>query len=53
MPGHIQSIERAAAVLRLLSGRTHRLGVGELSGELELPKGTVHGILRTLQRVGK
>jgi DNA-binding IclR family transcriptional regulator len=52
MPGHIQSIERAAAILRLLSGRTHRMGVAELSGELELPKGTVHGILRTLQRVG-
>ncbi len=52
MPGHIQSIERAAAILRLLSGRAHRLGVAELSGELDLPKGTVHGILRTLQRVG-
>jgi DNA-binding IclR family transcriptional regulator len=52
MPGHIQSIERAAAILRLLSGRTRRLGVGELAGELELPKGTVHGLLRTLQRVG-
>jgi DNA-binding IclR family transcriptional regulator len=52
MPGHIQSIERAAAILRLLSGRSRRLGVGELSGELQLPKGTVHGILRTLQLVG-
>jgi DNA-binding IclR family transcriptional regulator len=52
MPGPIQSIERAAAILRLLSGRTPRLGVAELAGELELPKGTVHGILRTLQRVG-
>jgi DNA-binding IclR family transcriptional regulator len=52
MPGPIQSIERAAAILRLLSGRTLRLGVAELAGELELPKGTVHGILRTLQRVG-
>jgi DNA-binding IclR family transcriptional regulator len=52
MPGHIQSIERAAAILRLLSGQTHRLGLGELSGELDLPKGTVHGLLRTLQRVG-
>lgn len=52
MPGQIQSIERAAAILRLLSGRSRRLGVGELSGELELPKGTVHGILRTLQNVG-
>ena len=52
MPGSIQSIERAAAILRLLSGRSRRLGVGDLSGELELPKGTVHGLLRTLQKVG-
>ena len=52
MPGSIQSIERAAAILRLLSGRSRRLGVGELAGELGLPKGTVHGILRTLQLVG-
>ena len=52
MPGHIQSIERAAAILRLLSGRTRRLGVVDLAGELELPKGTVHGLLRTLQSGG-
>lgn len=52
VPGRIQSIERAAAILRLLSGRARRLGVGELAGELNLPKGTVHGILRTLQSVG-
>jgi DNA-binding IclR family transcriptional regulator len=52
MPGRIQSIERAAAILRLLSGRTRRLGVVDLSGELGLPKGTVHGLLRTLQHVG-
>jgi DNA-binding IclR family transcriptional regulator len=52
VPGPIQSIERAAAILRLLSGRTRRLGVVELAGELGLPKGTVHGILRTLQSVG-
>jgi DNA-binding IclR family transcriptional regulator len=50
--GPIQSIERAAAILRLLSGRTRRLGVVELAGQLGLPKGTVHGILRTLQGVG-
>jgi DNA-binding IclR family transcriptional regulator len=48
----IQSIERAAAILRLLSGRNRRLGVVELAGELGLPKGTVHGILRTLHHVG-
>jgi DNA-binding IclR family transcriptional regulator len=52
VPGRIQSIERAAAILRLLSGRARRLGVVELAGELGLPKGTVYGILRTLQFVG-
>jgi DNA-binding IclR family transcriptional regulator len=52
MPGRIQSIERAAAILRLLSGRSRRLGVVDLADELGLPKGTVHGILRTLQHVG-
>ena len=52
MPGNIQSIERAAAILRLLSGQSRRLGVVDLSGELGLPKGTVHGLLRTLQHVG-
>jgi DNA-binding IclR family transcriptional regulator len=52
VPGNIQSIERAAAILRLLSGRSRRLGVVDLSGELGLPKGTVHGLLRTLQHVG-
>jgi DNA-binding IclR family transcriptional regulator len=52
VPGSIQSVERAAAILRLLSGRTRRLGVSELAGELELSKGTVHGLLRTLQSVG-
>jgi DNA-binding IclR family transcriptional regulator len=52
VPKNIQSIERAAAILRLLSGRTRRLGVVDLAGELGLPKGTVHGLLRTLQHVG-
>ena len=51
-PRTIQSIERAAAILRLLSGRTRRLGVVDIAGELGLPKGTVHGLLRTLQHVG-
>jgi DNA-binding IclR family transcriptional regulator len=52
VPGRIQSIERAAAILRLLSDATRLHGVGELAGELELSKSTVHGILRTLQHVG-
>ena len=52
MPKPIQSIARASAILRLLSGRTRRLGLAELAGELGLPKGTVYGILRTLLSVG-
>ncbi|MEV0708162.1 IclR family transcriptional regulator [Nocardia aurea] len=52
MPGAIQSIERAAAVLRLLARGTGRLGVGDIAGALDLAKPTVHGILRTLQGVG-
>lgn len=48
----IQSIERAAAVLRLLARGPGRLGLVELSVSLGLPKGTVHGILRTLSGVG-
>jgi DNA-binding IclR family transcriptional regulator len=46
----VQSIERAAAVLRLLSDG--RLALVDLSNSLGLAKGTVHGILRTLQHVG-
>lgn len=52
MPGSVQSIERAAAVLRLLAGGSGRLGLVEVANALGLAKGTVHGILRTLQEVG-
>jgi DNA-binding IclR family transcriptional regulator len=48
----IQSIERAAVVLRLLTGRRRRRGVADLANEMNLPKGTVYGILRTLLAVG-
>jgi len=48
----IQSVERAAAILGLLAGPQRRLGVAELARELALPKGTIHGILRTLQLHG-
>jgi DNA-binding IclR family transcriptional regulator len=51
MSPYIQSVERAAAILRLLSGRSRQLGVTQLAGELGLPKSTVHGLLRTLQLV--
>ena len=52
MPKPIQSIERASSILRLLSGRTRRLSLAEVAGELGLPKGTVYGIMRTLLSVG-
>jgi DNA-binding IclR family transcriptional regulator len=48
----IQSIERAAAVLQLLTDRSRRRALGDLASELRLPRGTVYGILRTLQTVG-
>ncbi|WP_024804018.1 IclR family transcriptional regulator [Nocardia sp. BMG51109] len=51
MPGPIQSIERAAAVLRLLA-RSGRLGVGDVAAALGLAKPTAHGILSTLRGVG-
>jgi DNA-binding IclR family transcriptional regulator len=52
VPGPVQSIERAAAILRLLARGNGRLGLGEIAGALELAKGTAHGLLRTLQGVG-
>lgn len=52
MSGSIQSIERAAAVLRLLAAGQRRLGLAEISASLQLPKGTAHGIIRTLVEVG-
>ena len=48
----IQSIERAAAILRCLSSGPRRLGVSELSTRLGLAKGTIHGILKTLHTEG-
>ena len=52
MPGTVQSIERAAAVLRLLAAAPNELGVADLGNALGLAKTTVHGILRTLHQVG-
>ena len=44
----IQSVERAAAILRLLAAAQHGCTVATTAHALGLPKGTVHGILRTL-----
>ncbi|MFP4149454.1 MAG: IclR family transcriptional regulator [Nitriliruptoraceae bacterium] len=48
----VQSIERAAAVLRLLAEAGRPLGVVEIASSLALAKGTAHGIIRTLHDVG-
>lgn len=49
---HIQSIQRAAAVLRSFSEREPELGVMELSRRLDLHKSTISRILTTLQAEG-
>src|SRR5438132_8345503 len=48
----IQSVDRAARILKALAGGPGRLGVSELSARLGLAKGTVHGLLRTLHEHG-
>lgn len=52
MPGPVQSIERAAAILRLLADGSGHMPLGEIARSLDLAKGTTHGILRTLRQVG-
>lgn len=52
MPGPIQAIERAAAVLSVLARAPYGVGVSEIAGALGLAKGTAHGLLRTLMLVG-
>jgi DNA-binding IclR family transcriptional regulator len=48
--GTIQSVERAARILRELGSGASRLGITELSERLGIAKGTVHGLIRTLER---
>src|ERR1051326_8543716 len=45
----IQSVERAAMILKALGSGVSRLGITELSERLGLAKPTVHGLLRTLE----
>ena len=52
MPGPIQSVERAAAVLHLRGAAREPVALRELAQGLELAKPTLHGILRTLCDVG-
>ncbi|MEV1202516.1 IclR family transcriptional regulator [Microbispora rosea] len=44
----IQSVERAALILKVLGSGAPRLGVTEIAERVGLAKPTVHGLLRTL-----
>lgn len=47
--GTIQSVERAARILKVLGTGTSRMGVTEVAERLGLAKGTAYGLLRTLE----
>lgn len=48
MPGAIQSIERAAAIMDLIEQSDRPLPLRVIAQDLQLSKATVHGIVRTL-----
>jgi len=48
----VQSVERALKILTLFSHRHPVLGISEISRLMELPKGTAHGLTRTLVKHG-
>jgi DNA-binding IclR family transcriptional regulator len=50
--GTIQSVDRAARILKALAAGPRRLGVSELADRLGLSRPTVHGLLQTLQAHG-
>ncbi|TCK25685.1 IclR family transcriptional regulator [Pseudonocardia endophytica] len=52
MPRPIQSVERAAALLRLLGAAGRPMALAELAAALDLHRPTAHGILRTLREEG-
>src|SRR3954453_1737497 len=47
-----RAVDRAARVLIALASGTPRLGVSEVSELVDIPKPTVHTLLRTLERHG-
>jgi DNA-binding IclR family transcriptional regulator len=52
MPGAIQSVERAAAMLQLIADNPGQVSLTDIAESLGLAKATAHGLLRTLQEVG-
>ena len=47
--GTIQSVDRAARILKALGSGTSRMGVTEIAERLSIAKGTIYGLLRTLE----
>src|SRR6476659_505586 len=50
--GTIQSVDRAARILKALASGPRRLGVSQLADQLGMTRPTVHGLLQTLQAHG-
>src|SRR3954470_3571041 len=50
--GTIQSVDRAARILKALASGPRRLGVSQLADQLAMTRPTVHGLLQTLQAHG-
>jgi DNA-binding IclR family transcriptional regulator len=50
--GTIQSVDRAARILKALAAGPPRLGVSQLADQLRLSRPTVHALLQTLQAHG-
>jgi DNA-binding IclR family transcriptional regulator len=50
--GTIQSVDRAARILKALASGPRRLGVSELADRLGMTRPTVHGLLQTLAAHG-
>jgi IclR family acetate operon transcriptional repressor len=50
--GPVQSVDRALALLEVLAAASTALGVGEVADLTDLPQGTVHRLLQTLQQRG-
>ena len=44
----IQSVDRALTILEMFNEGNDELGILEVSDRMELPKSTVHGIIKTL-----
>jgi DNA-binding IclR family transcriptional regulator len=52
VPGSVQAIERAAAILQVVAASGGRLGVTDIAEAVGLAKTTTHSLLRTLLLVG-